>query len=245
MGTNVIDDERTNALGLFNTARSYWRSAEHLSAAKLAGATHPQAPVTFLYCHSIELYLKAHLRGVGTTVASLKKVGHRVADLAKLAADSGLRLEPEASEILSHVDDADVPIEARYIVTGFKNRPTNEALSIVAEQLDQIVGAALSSSGLPVHEERFTRPEAQRQNELGGDTSRVLVHLFRAKEIEDRDVGAMARAFGFESGILKYHLDRLADAGFADETGLNYLHGHVYWALTPEGRRYVVESKLI
>ena len=54
MASKIDDDERTNALGLFNTARSYWRSAEHLSAAGLE-VTHPRAPVTFLFCHAIEL----------------------------------------------------------------------------------------------------------------------------------------------------------------------------------------------
>ena len=32
MASKIDDDERTNALGLFNTARSYWRSAEHFTA---------------------------------------------------------------------------------------------------------------------------------------------------------------------------------------------------------------------
>ena len=35
MAGGIDNDERTNALGLFNTARSYWRSAEYLSAANL------------------------------------------------------------------------------------------------------------------------------------------------------------------------------------------------------------------
>ena len=80
---------------------------------------------------------------------------------------------------------------------------------------------------------------------LGVDTTRVLVHLFRAKEMHDRDVGNMARALEMERGVLQYHLDRLHEAKLADVTGGNYLHGHTYWALTPEGRRYVVERKLI
>ena len=72
---------------------------------------------------------------------------------------------------------------------------------------------------------------------LSADTSRVIIHLFRAREIEDRDVGAMSYALGMEKGLLKYHLDRLQEAELADVTGGNYLHGHVYWALTPAGCR--------
>ena len=165
MADKIADDERTNAVGLFNTARSYWRSAEHLNAAGLK-VTHPEAPVTFLLCHAIELYLKAYLRGNGSTVAALKKIGHRLADLAKSAAETGLKLEPEQSEILSHVDDAGVAIEARYIVTGFKNRPTNEALSSLAEQLDLTVCADLARLGFAVRDERFRRPSPQRQDEV-------------------------------------------------------------------------------
>ena len=153
MANEIDDSERTNAVGLFNTARSYWRSAKHLNAAGLK-VTHPEAPVTFLFCHAIELYLKAYLRGAGTGIVELKKLGHRVADLAKVAAGNGLDLGPQQSEILSHVDDADVAIEARYIVMGFTNHPTNEALSSVAERLDDVVCAALSKLGFAVRMER-------------------------------------------------------------------------------------------
>jgi DNA-binding transcriptional ArsR family regulator len=80
---------------------------------------------------------------------------------------------------------------------------------------------------------------------LGEDTTRVLVHLFKAKEIDDRDVGNMARALNMDRGVLQYHLDRLDEAGLAKLTGGNYVDGHVYWGLKPEGRQYVVERKLI
>ena len=61
----------------------------------------------------------------------------------------------------------------------------------------------------------------------------------------ERDVGALAAVLKMEKGVVQYHLDRLDEAGCAESTGANYLHGHVYWALTPEGRRRVVESKPI
>jgi hypothetical protein len=97
-----------------------------VSAAGLE-VTHPRAPVTFLFCHAIELYLKAYLRGIGQSVAHLKRMGHRVVDLATSAVESGLAIGAEQSEILGHIEDADVAMEARYIVTGFKQLPTNEA----------------------------------------------------------------------------------------------------------------------
>ncbi|MGA9195106.1 MAG: hypothetical protein WB037_08455 [Pseudolabrys sp.] len=79
---------------------------------------------------------------------------------------------------------------------------------------------------------------------IDADTDRVLVTIFRAEDMEDRDIGIMARKLSMERGILQYHLDRLKEAGLADVTGGNYLHGHVYWGLTPKGRQHVVEGKL-
>jgi hypothetical protein len=244
MSDQIDRDERTNALGLFNTARSYWRSAEYLNEGGLK-VTHPQAPVTFLYCHAIELYLKAFLRGDGKSIADLKKLGHRVAVLAGVAIENGLPLAPEHREILSHIDDADVPIEARYIVTGFKDRPTNDGLSSVSESLDKTVGEALAKAGLPIRNENFELPKPRRQNELDDNAERLLVYMFRAVEMEDRDVGMMAARLGLEIGVLRYYLDRLSELGFADISGSHPDLGHVYWYLLPEGRRYVVEWKLI
>ncbi len=48
-----------------------------------------------------------------------------------------------------------------------------------------------------------------------------------------------------EKGIVKYHLDQLKDKGFATCTGGNYVSGQVYWALTPAGRKYAVQQKLV
>jgi hypothetical protein len=243
LASEIDDDERTSPVGLFNTARSYWQSAEHLSAAAL-DVTHPQAPVTFLFCHAIELYLKAYLRGMGSTVAQLKKVGHRVGNLAKSAAEIGLSLDPEQSEILSHVDDADVAIEARYIVTGFKDRPTNEALSSIAKQLDRDVSGALAKLEHPVRVETFQRPRPDpRRDDLSEDTRRVLVHLFRAVEHDDRSETAMASALAIEIGMLRYHLDRLAAANYVDRVSSRY--GERYWSIKPDGRQYVVDRRLI
>jgi len=80
---------------------------------------------------------------------------------------------------------------------------------------------------------------------LDDDTERVLVYMFRATELEDRDVGNMARGLNMERGVLQYHLDRLRGGGLADISGVNYAHDHTYWTLEPAGRQYVVERKLI
>jgi hypothetical protein len=145
MTDTIDDDERTNAIGFFNTARSYWRSAECLAAARVE-VTHPHAPITFLFCHAIELYLKAYLRSRGKTVADLKKIGHRVAGLGQAAFKEGLEVSPEQAAILQHLDEDDVAIESRYIVTGFKQLPTNEGFSALAEALDKTICSAMAPS---------------------------------------------------------------------------------------------------
>lgn len=73
---------------------------------------------------------------------------------------------------------------------------------------------------------------------LGGDSVRVLVHLFKVEELQNRDGAIMARELEMERGVLQYHLDRLRDLGLSDATD-------IYWGVTAEGRRYVVERKLI
>jgi hypothetical protein len=78
---------------------------------------------------------------------------------------------------------------------------------------------------------------------LSADTQRVLVHLFRATELEDRGVRTMSHALGMDTGVVNYHLDRLKDAKFAVLTSAG--RGDVYWALAAPGRRHVVEHKLI
>jgi hypothetical protein len=80
---------------------------------------------------------------------------------------------------------------------------------------------------------------------LSADTGRVLVQLFRARESEDSDVGVMSHALGMERSVVQFHLDQLQELNLADVTGSNFMHGHVYWALTPAGRKYAVERKLI
>ena len=89
------------------------------------------------------------------------------------------------------------------------------------------------------------RAQIPRVHQIDAETARVLVHLFKAREIDDRDIGNTARALNMERGVVEYHLDRLHQRGMAEFVGGNYRYGHVYWALTPEGRRHAIETKLV
>jgi hypothetical protein len=79
MDQEITDEERTNEVGLFHTAESYWKSAAALYAVNVK-ASHARSPVLFLYYHAIELYLKAFLRGNGHSAKELrgKKFGHKI-----------------------------------------------------------------------------------------------------------------------------------------------------------------------
>jgi DNA-binding MarR family transcriptional regulator len=89
------------------------------------------------------------------------------------------------------------------------------------------------------------RAQIPKNADLRDDTKSVLVHLFKAARQEERDIGAMAAALRMEKGVLQYHLDRLREAGLAVRSSGNVLRGQTYWVLTAEGRRRVVEGKLI
>jgi DNA-binding MarR family transcriptional regulator len=94
-------------------------------------------------------------------------------------------------------------------------------------------------------EDLRARMLAGRTSGLRDDTGRVLVHLFKAEAREDRDIESTAKKLTMEQNVLRYHLDQLEQAGLVDMESSKYLHGHVYWALTPKGRKHVVESRLI
>lgn len=145
----MSDAERTTPTGLFHFAHSYWLSALALQTAKVK-ATHPDAPISFLYIHAIELYLKSYLRGYGTSEGELRtKYGHRICCLADEARQSGLQLDDEDVEVLSLIVCMDV-IELRYIKTGAITRPTHEALNRTCKSLHESIGLTLRDLGFPV-----------------------------------------------------------------------------------------------
>ncbi len=143
-------DERTTPFGLFNYARSYWRSAATLDEAKLK-LTHPDAPVLFLYVHALELYLKSLLRLNGMTVQELRSrdLGHRVCCLADKARSYGLQYEDEDLEVIALIVGMDL-LDLRYIKTGPFRRPAPEALDRTCKSLDDSIGKALKAQGHPV-----------------------------------------------------------------------------------------------
>ena len=78
------------------------------------------------------------------------------------------------------------------------------------------------------------------------DTARVLIHLFASDAREDREVRAMVKMLAMSRSELQYHLDELKGAGLVDMESGKYVHGNnICWALTAEGRKEVVERRLL
>ena len=74
-------EDRTTDIGLYHYARSYRAAADHLRTVDL-DVTHPRAPISFLYFHAVELYLKSFLRLHGLSVSKLQDIGHKAGSLA-------------------------------------------------------------------------------------------------------------------------------------------------------------------
>ena len=83
------DDERTNSLGLFNTAEAYRLSARALQTAKVRHG-HADKPLRFLYYHALELYLKALLRQKHSMATVRNKFGHQISCWCEKPRRSGL-----------------------------------------------------------------------------------------------------------------------------------------------------------
>jgi hypothetical protein len=156
----MSDDDRTTPLGLFNYARSYWQSGVLLHDAS-ANVTHPDAPVTLLLAHAIELYLKAflRLRGVGTEEVK-SSFGHDFKKLVDEASSRGLLLAKQEIDIAAILTEQESIRRSRYIETGYYQRPGLPALSRTCQGLDQSVSAALRDAGISLRSAKLNHIES-------------------------------------------------------------------------------------
>ena len=120
------ENDRTNEVGLFNFADAYLLCAKQLIDNRLRELRFDDS-IQFLLFHAAELYLKSYLRQKGEDVAALKRLGHSHVEMCKKVATFGLNLRPDVYDIFELVDRK--VIESRYIVTGYKKRIENRALS--------------------------------------------------------------------------------------------------------------------
>jgi hypothetical protein len=156
----MSEDDRTTPLGLFNYARSYWQSGVLLHHTR-PKVTHPDAPVTLLLAHAIELYLKSfiRLRGVGTEEVK-SSFGHDFKKLVEEASSRGLSLGKEEIDIAAILTEQESIRRSRYIETGYYRRPGMAALSRTCQGLDQSVSAALRDAGMTIQSTELNQIEA-------------------------------------------------------------------------------------
>jgi HEPN domain-containing protein len=151
----MSNDGRTTPLGLFNYGRSYWQSAVllHQLGAKVS---HPDAPVTLLMAHAVELYLKAFLRLRGLSAQEVKhSFGHDFEKLIEAAWARGLPLTDADQAVAIILKEQESIRRSRYIETGYYEKPTLSALSGVCRRLDESVFAALREAGLRPRSEKL------------------------------------------------------------------------------------------
>jgi hypothetical protein len=94
MGRRIPDP---SAIDFFNFAREYQNAANRLLDLDLEDSTNPYragAPIYFLYCHAVELALKAFLRSFNRPIPR-GQAGHWLKELYKECRDLGLAISPE------------------------------------------------------------------------------------------------------------------------------------------------------
>ena len=143
------DDERTNSLGLFNTAEAYRLSARALQAAKVRHGN-ADKPLRFLYYHALELYLKALLREKHSMATVRNKFGHQIKLLVREAETLGLVVGENDRTVLMLIDNTDAMIDSRYIRTGTTLLVTLESLRRTCKSIRDGVGTILRNNGVLV-----------------------------------------------------------------------------------------------
>jgi hypothetical protein len=126
-----------------------------------AKVTHPDAPVTLLLAHAIELHLKAflRLREVGTEEVKTS-FGHDFKKLVEEASSRGLSLGKEEINIAAILTEQESIRRSRYIETGYYQQPGLAALSRACQGLDQSVSAALRDTGMTIQSAELNHIEA-------------------------------------------------------------------------------------
>jgi DNA-binding MarR family transcriptional regulator len=104
-------------------------------------------------------------------------------------------------------------------------------------KFDQEDELSLQTDGEP-------RAQPDQESEWSLQTLRILVHMYITENVGQRNVGVMARKFKMGRATLQSHLDRLHQHGLAESGQASHRLGHMYWGVTPEGRKFIAERKL-
>lgn len=130
------NDDRTTALGLLGYAHSYWVCASGINPSSIV-ASHPMAPILYLYVHAIELYLKAFLRNAGCSVSEIRGLSHGLKKLDEHAIRRGLPYSQLRTEVIKLAGP--IHTSLRYIQTGPQQHPSLQDLWGVCIELHSTV----------------------------------------------------------------------------------------------------------
>lgn len=129
--------DRTSSMGLWTYAKNYL-DAGYAVATSVPRALAP-TPAYYLYCHAIELALKAYLRGSGASIRDLKKIGHDLNKAYRKALGMGLAnictLTEELVDVIELVNPIYSNKEFEYIKIGAKTLPQIDVLQAAAGSL--------------------------------------------------------------------------------------------------------------
>jgi hypothetical protein len=114
----------------------------------------PDAPITLLLAHAVELYIKAFLRLQGLSVNDLKTgFGHDFRKLVEEGQARGLHFGDDDKAMAAILTEQESIRRSRYIETGLYTKPSLRALSATCNSLDRSVAAALAQAGHRVKDE--------------------------------------------------------------------------------------------
>ena len=120
-------------MGLWQYAKTYAAAGDVVNREGLV------VPTYFLHGHSIELSLKAFLRGAGFTLQQLQQIGHDLNKALESAEAHGLRRFVEFSDadavVINLLTQGYKDKELEYMVTGVKNLPRLDLLSSLSNRL--------------------------------------------------------------------------------------------------------------
>lgn len=145
----MTEKSEESPIAFANFAHSYCSSAIALQHIDLQ-APHSRSVVTYLYYHSIELYLKAFLMAHGITAKKLRlSYRHKIGKLSQKASELGLSFCEIDNDLFEFMHSSDTVISARYIRLGHHRQFPHDILQITCKKLhDQVIKKVYDDAGI-------------------------------------------------------------------------------------------------
>jgi HEPN domain-containing protein len=136
--TVVQNMDRLNSMRIHTSAREYLKAASDLFD---HGWIDPIPPIIFLVGQSIELSLKAFLRGAGFKDSQLRIISHDIEEAFRKAKENGIeRHFNEKPDDITLIRLINLPYKSKdlqYVKTGIKTRPSVQPILELAGRLNQ------------------------------------------------------------------------------------------------------------